>query len=69
MIDSQYVIPYRDATTHSSATRQSGTVMKHVDHAAFIVFRNADNITLHQEFNPAIPLPDSLIELMVGGPV
>jgi hypothetical protein len=38
--------------------------MKHVDHATFIASHDADNETLHQEFNPAISLPGSLIELM-----
>jgi hypothetical protein len=47
MDESPWVVPYRDVTTHSNATRQSDTVMKHVDHATFITFHNADNETLH----------------------
>ena len=59
---SQYVIPYRDVSTHSSATRQSATTMKHVDLATYQAYHNCDNEDIHQEFTK--DLPESMVTLL-----
>ena len=59
---SQYVIPYRDVSTHSSATRQSATKMKHVDLATYQAYHNCDNEDIHQEFTK--DLPESMVALL-----
>ena len=62
---SQYVIPFRDVTTHSSATRQSGTTMKHVDRATFETYYKCSDESVHHEFNPTHGLSSSIVQLLV----
>ena len=61
---SQYAIPYRDASTHSSATRQSATKTKHVDLATYQAYHNCDNEEIHHEFDPSAGLPESMVALL-----
>ncbi|MAF40235.1 MAG: hypothetical protein CL859_00010 [Cyanobium sp. ARS6] len=63
--DSPYVIPYRDVSTHSSATRQSGTTMKHVDRATFEKYYKCADESRHHEFNPSHGLSESIVQLLV----
>ena len=61
---SQYVIPYRDVSTPSSATRQSATTMNHVDLATYQAYHNCDNEEIHHEFDPSVRLPESMVTLL-----